>query len=55
MNGIPLSAIKAHLAINVKSVERSLDFDYKFPKCQWVLAHHRKGNAYMDVVAGGII
>jgi catechol 2,3-dioxygenase-like lactoylglutathione lyase family enzyme len=26
MNGIPVSAIKAHLAINVRSVEKSLDF-----------------------------
>lgn len=47
MTGIPVSAIKAHLAINVKSVEHSLDFYKKLFGIE--PSKIRKGYAKFDV------
>lgn len=47
MKGIPVSAIKAHLAINVKSVEESLDFYKKLFGIE--PSKVRKGYATFDV------
>jgi len=47
MNGISVSAVKAHLAINVKSVEQSLDFYKKLFGIE--PSKVRKGYAKFDV------
>lgn len=47
MNGIPVSAIKAHLAINVRSVEKSLDFYKRLLGIE--PSKVRKGYAKFDV------
>lgn len=47
MTGIPVSTIKAHLAINVKSVEQSLDFYKKLLGIE--PSKIRKGYAKFDV------